>query len=1290
MSNDVGTNGNGTPRNSHLSPSSAVVSPSWGRPRSPLPPHRLAKLANALGVSTPMPAVHQPASFKSRSFSDTPSPLDSFRRSPTPSTPASNFSSYTSSVTKFLLHVIPPLHLPHEYDDDTDVTPPPPTASGYHTQFRRGTLVPMHPSFQSQLGAIAKEYALPSTAGLILYLVSSAKNPHERSLTPSLGFHGDDLMDEPGPRLSEDIWKHLWTRVVKIEQRDDHLLLPSPVSNTPGMFGLAAGAQSTPFLLHESNGQPLRPFISTNGIDRGQPQPSAYSFTPSPSTPSSGSDLRSNTKSAPPSSSSISQSEPETPDTSSGSHEFNNDPATRANSLDLPGLHSSSIIPILAKVEFDIDRRKAAWYDPWLRSRRMNHAKRTESRTGRKASVNEGAGGPDVSPERHRPISLLIGRKETASPASFVASSTHDQSTDSDKESESISVPTSGTVVGELSLETNGYEQLPETQGDDSWSDEGDSDEDEFEDEFTARVAPGTGSQDPLADVFGDDGDTWASMQGSTDRNSKRETNPNIVELSLTGADLTRLPSPTDSEFEYLGKEEDEVQALLDKMLRPQLSVSIPSLPPEKRSSSPSGRKGVPPPLVLVPSTEQSELVVPNEASPLPSSAGSTSLAYLNDSSPDCVSGNQEQEEGLEDDSSLEKDYTRVRSPAESEKRGGAVFDDLDLGLDPSEDFDDNDPHDRRRSQYLMRAQLDEIERTMAQLSPRILQVDLEEEQSMFMSSTLSPNNSVTLSPGMMNGDFYPPSPRLPQHPTPEDDDSHRDSSDSKRAAWPAVPFSSLSDQGLTSPPLRPDGPPSPPRLAVNGVTTSAPRSYVPQRSSTSEISAETEKRKRELEEEQGYPVLTPSVGRGPTNPSDSPIIPLSPDPFGRYSSTPEPPPGSRQTSAYWDNPPKSPLSFDNNSGAAPRDTHDRSRSHSSATSRFSADSLTGEEPIIKPTNRSTLMTVNTIKKFWRKSNKSSSTSTLPPTQSTVGRSSTQLQRPERPSEDEGTPKTPILGRFSPQLVPPRPSQEQMLAPQPQQLPIPQQLQQPPTSFNGRSPNPGPIVAAQMQPGRGGSTLDRLHFDQESPYPTRRAPYPSRPSSPPALPSPSPQTSDLPLPNIPPPALSTGGAPLLPEKEKPSVRKSILKSWKSATASISQSAPPLPEPRSSIEPRASTERPNANGTRGRRPSVLNFGSTRGSASPDIPTSPPIPHQYLDQRNDRRQSTRSRIASPSIDSSHSPPQVNRSLQARSSSQRSTASSRDSQETRPSFDVSQFEIVSPKMNSTLSYPYHGLDH
>src|ERR1700735_5485754 len=100
----------------HLSTSSSVsTTPSWAPPRSPLPPHRLAKLANALGVSTPIPALHPYGCFASPTAASPNSLFPEYpRRSPTSaasSTP--NFGSYSQSTSKYLLHIIPPLHLPH-------------------------------------------------------------------------------------------------------------------------------------------------------------------------------------------------------------------------------------------------------------------------------------------------------------------------------------------------------------------------------------------------------------------------------------------------------------------------------------------------------------------------------------------------------------------------------------------------------------------------------------------------------------------------------------------------------------------------------------------------------------------------------------------------------------------------------------------------------------------------------------------------------------------------------------------------------------------------------------------------------------------------------------------------------------------------------------------------------------------------------------------------------------------------------------------------------------------------
>ena len=300
----------------HMLPDDPPLSAPWPAPRAPLPPLRLAKLANVFGV--PIPALHPP--------SHRVVPPDPTSPSARPLSPPSP----TQSVSRYLLHVIPPLFLPHS-SDDPRFTPLP--ASGYHTQYRRGILVPVYPNFQSQLAAIAKEYALPSTAGIILYLVSSNASPSD-----------DEQLTEPGPRLSEDVWKHIWARVMSVEQQPQF----------PQLYRLGSTAAE--------DGGPLphrRPLLST-GITKP---------LSSPSSTSSSSDLPLNTTSS-------SVTDPDTPNTSSPSVD---ETATKADVFILPGLGSSSLIPVLAKVEFDIDRRKAQWYEPWLKSRRLNQAKRTQA-----------------------------------------------------------------------------------------------------------------------------------------------------------------------------------------------------------------------------------------------------------------------------------------------------------------------------------------------------------------------------------------------------------------------------------------------------------------------------------------------------------------------------------------------------------------------------------------------------------------------------------------------------------------------------------------------------------------------------------------------------------------------------------------------------------------------------------------------------------------------------------------------------------------------------------------------
>lgn len=566
-----------------------------------------------------------------------------------------SFNSHAPTTSKFLLHVIPPAHLPHDSDDPDSSTLPPLNAPGYHTQFRRGTLVPVHPSLQSQLGAIAKEYALPSSVGLVLYLVTSAPQ--------SPGSQASDYVGEPGPRLSEDIWKHLWTRVLRTEQRDDMLMTSrSPTPQTPHtprtLLMLEPAARSTPFLPQENLGS-LRPFLASPGepLQTHAPQPTYPITTTSPSTPSSISDRRSNNKSAPPSSTSISLSEPDTPDTSV------EDSGLQPNFLDLPGLNSPSLIPILAKVEFDIDRRKAAWYEPWIRSRKVNHAKRTESRKGSRSQESD-------EPREHVPIELLTGKKNKLDPFGLLPSEPFDAEVKREVQQE-VQEQEEPLVLEE------GYARLSESP--DEINSDSDSDTEDFGEDATARVSSLAGGKDPLDEVFGTDADTWADIHAESG-GPRSFDNPNIVNLALTAEALEALPSPRDLEDDAQStKEEDDVLDMLDMMSKPSLAISIPSPPKDKRLSSPivaNGRK-VPPPLVLKPKDKSGATIIP-APTPLKSadSLNDTHLAYLGDETP----------EHEENDTVEYEEYTRIRSPTESDKRGGAVFDDLDLGLEPSEE----------------------------------------------------------------------------------------------------------------------------------------------------------------------------------------------------------------------------------------------------------------------------------------------------------------------------------------------------------------------------------------------------------------------------------------------------------------------------------------------------------------------------------------------------------------------------------------------------------------------------
>lgn len=408
---------------------------------------------------------------------------------------------------------------------------------------------------------------------------------------------------------------------------------------------------------------------------------------------------------------------------------------------------------------------------------------------------------------------------------------------------------------------------------------------------------------------------------------------------------------------------------------------------------------------------------------------------------------------------------------------------------------------------------------------------------------------------------------------------------------------------------------------------------------------------------------------------SDSPVIPLSPDPFGRYPSEAEASrlEEERYSQVFSDDGSATvvgSLPDRNSTLTIPATTvHDSRPPSQTPSSRFSMDSVTSEEvskaaaasnASSSSKTSSSLMSVKSIRKLWRRSDgKRQSVSSIAQPES--GRTSPNTAAPPMPN---GQPAGRSRAR-SVSKAPPPPE------------PVVQSLQVPP------------------MPQRGG-VIQALRFDQESPYPIHPSTRPSisSPSPPPFSRPPSQQASRPPstTPQVPMPAPSSGS-------EK-GARKSILKSWKSGNLSTGSSKGSI----SSTGSRSSTEQ-QPETARKRRPSMIDIaaGAMRSSLSlnsastinGEIPPSPALPEQYVNHHASPSRQSHNALGRPSISSNTSSPPYTRSPLMAGSPPRNGLTAKqsrpsiDSYESRPSFDSSQFEMVSPP-RSSLTYPYNGLDH
>ncbi|KIJ46463.1 hypothetical protein M422DRAFT_29301 [Sphaerobolus stellatus SS14] len=803
----------------HLAPSPITYpSRTFQPPRQPLPPHKLANIANALGVNMPMPASY---------------------RSPSPGS-----ASHRGAPSRFLLHVIPPTYLPSDddYDDALDPNASSVSVATYRSQFRRGTLIPLYPTLNSQLGAIAREYGLPSTGGLVLYLAHSSASSHGGA--------------PDGPRLSEEIWKLLWFRALQAERQDSQPRAPSSLAFRSG--------RSTP-------SSPLNNF----GKDFTAPRTATGYFPYASPTASS---------------------------TSEVSLPLTENDAANADIINAISseLTPNPFLPILAKIEFDIDRRKATWYESWARTKR----ERTRWRSTSAGQL---------------PLNLSGRAQSRSRPAFLNSHSTSDEDS------------------------RNEYQPLDDGEGERTAVDE----DDELLDQATVRLP--INKLDPLAEIFGSDDTTWSSIRR---RNGNQE--PGLI--IPPGSDPEDVPPPRD---------EDEVVNLWEKHDRPTLPLN--------------SRKGAPPPLNLVPQGPRDATAVGP-----PSAVSST-----------------------------------FDAERRTKRRTGIVFGDMDVKLvgEPDEMTTEDMHTPGRTSQILMKQKLDILEQQLAKLSPRKL------------STTPPPV------PPVPDLDNFPPRSAPPGIDRFNQDGSPSSkypkftrSNDATPVEGPPSPFANKKN-GLAAPNGSPDSPsqlhkrgqssqsssgssynPVTPELPTGSssnphlpsVYTSSPSSQR-QSGRISDRSPPQLVLKRSTEQEPVPVSESQDILLQPKNPN-SPLIPLSPDPFGKAPVADLR--HGRADSVSAESRPPSRANGTALPSAVPEEALDNQ------SSRFSADSEQGVEALSKQrrARSNSIMSVRSLRNLWRKSNASGKN--LPPP-------------PPTPTEIQKMPQPPPMPPQPTAVAPPRISKEE-------------------------------------------------------------------------------------------------------------------------------------------------------------------------------------------------------------------------------------------------------------------------
>ena len=412
--------------------SSVGSSKRYGPPRRPLTPNQLGRIAQSFGIVIPSLPIPSPTALSLSPLQ----PSTSRTRSPHTMTQAGKGSGW-------LLTVIPPYsillplanagpisprnrtHRPvFEYDDGNAED----GGGGMggnrmmtakerdrRRRWKRGRLLPLQPTMGSMLLCIAREYGLPSTQGINLYLVHQPPSTHLSAPSTSHHSHSTSISsaissssfgeEASGPQISAQTWTTLFAGYVLQSAASSRASTPNHTPVHPsGLLGRDVPFPASPLsMTHQQKGsqKPGQKAESSFGDSTSAQHAKELRDALSPSA-SSTSSLASGALSA-----STSSRLPPTPvsNSNSSSHlaSFLNNPPTPVN-------------PIVGSIEFDVDE-SAGWYDDWRRRSRGRHGH------ARKVSSISDSGWTGESSNRRRLDSLAESAISSGTTAHSISSS---------------------------------------------------------------------------------------------------------------------------------------------------------------------------------------------------------------------------------------------------------------------------------------------------------------------------------------------------------------------------------------------------------------------------------------------------------------------------------------------------------------------------------------------------------------------------------------------------------------------------------------------------------------------------------------------------------------------------------------------------------------------------------------------------------------------------------------------------------------------------------------------------